>query len=214
MAEPKWRPILFTGPMVCKILAGEKTQTRRIIKPQPSGSENFPPNDFCDKWYFRDGYYAAPENDIGRYVRCPFGNTGDYLWVKERTDVIDRGVPPNGWQPTVVYYADKSERNIPDEKSIRPRMVSSIHMPRRHSRLSLRIVRVGVERLQSISPADCEREGILRDHTVLFTWTDQRGERTFRGLRAQYARLWESIHGPGSWALSPYVWVIDFEREP
>lgn len=56
----KERPILFSGPMVRAILDGQKTQTRRVIKPQPNG------------------LWAAPGK-----TTCPFGQPGDRLWVRE-----------------------------------------------------------------------------------------------------------------------------------
>jgi len=62
----KERPILFSGPMVRAILDGRKTQTRRILKPQPICTAN-------DNWDIRsEGVW-----------KCPYGQPGDRLWVRE-----------------------------------------------------------------------------------------------------------------------------------
>ena len=74
----------------------------------------------------------------------------------------------------------------------------SIFMRRQYSRITLKITNVRVERLNNISEGDACWEGIdiPEDHDYI----------------AAYRRLWESINGPGSWALNPFVWILDFER--
>lgn len=78
------RPILFSGEMVRAILAGRKTQTRRVVKPQQeaeSGAE----------WVENEGWHAQCRDELARGVldavappiRCPFGSPGDRLWVRE-----------------------------------------------------------------------------------------------------------------------------------
>jgi len=129
----KERPILFSGPMVRAILAGRKTQTRRVVKPQhiPAGVRTL-------RWENQD---AA---ELQHSARCPYGVPGDRLWVRET------------WQPgpddCVYYRAD----NDPNENQWKP----SIHMPRWASRITLEVVSVRVERVQDIGHIGAKAEGV------------------------------------------------------
>ena len=85
-------------------------------------------------------------------------------------------------------------------------------MPRRVSRITLEIVAVRVERLQDISESDAIAEGIHAGSGD-FSGCYWCGE-SMSGTTAKecYARLWDSINGPGSWAANPWVWAIEFRR--
>jgi len=207
MSAIKERPILFSAPMVRAILAGTKTQTRRIIKGmalewlRPSG--------------FTPEFTAAPENGL-----CPYGKPGDVLWVREtfRRD-IDRYHARN----LVVYRADDAVSNAATDAAFEFPDVDwrpSTHMPRWASRLSLRIKSVRVERLQAISEADAWAEGCMRgDPDDAGGWfpADEPdpsgiGERGWDCARDWFADLWESINGHDSWEANPWVWAIEFKR--
>jgi len=103
----------------------------------------------------------------------------------------------------------------------------SIFMPRWASRLELEITEVRVERLNAITEADAIAEGIEQRESCAWnnylfqTAHPKRGEKItdeqhrIRGYvdpRESYRSLWESINGPGSWALNPYVWALTFRR--
>ena len=90
-----------------------------------------------------------------------------------------------------------------DRLWVRETWKPSIHMPRWDSRLTLEIVSVRVERLQDISKEDAESEGVAIIESV------DHGKQSARG---QFAIVWESINGHGSWALNPWVWVIEFKK--
>ena len=66
------KPILFSGEMVKAILDGTKTQTRRIIKPQPV---------FGEIW--KHGWTVDPEMMDIPNSYCLYGIPGDSLWVRE-----------------------------------------------------------------------------------------------------------------------------------
>lgn len=138
----KERPILFRGDMVRAILAGRKTQTRRVIK----GWRDNPP--FAERVRADGGLLAA----------CPYGRPGDRLWVREtwtNLDESDEGGLPSGY----AYRADLDEEVAQGIGGWHP----SIFMPRRASRLTLEVVAVRVERLVDISNGDAQAEGFDPD---------------------------------------------------
>lgn len=199
----KERPILFSGPMVRAILEGRKTQTRRIVKPQP-------PNG-CE--YVINGagshalcYHAAdpricvaptPKSTDHR-LPCPYGQPGDRLWVKETfRQVFDT--------PAIFEYRADGHTEHP----LKPKWKPSIFCTRAASRITLEVAAVRVERLQDISPEDALAEGI--EHYVPGVSAGQRGEVEADPI-AEYRDLWEFINGDGSWAETPWVWVVEFRR--
>lgn len=196
------RPILFSGPMVRAILDGRKTQTRRVVEPQPEDA-CFGRN--CRVAPYRTGtewpfvYYErrGPCWNSSVPLRCRFGRPGNRLWVRE---TWFSSTPKT---PSRVHYAADDLIRLEDGLFARavcnpPKWRPSIFMPRWASRITLEIVAVRVERLQDISNEDCFAEGLPAD--------SEKGNRTW------YGDLWESINGKGSWDLNPYVWVIEFKR--
>lgn len=184
------RPILFSGPMVRALLAGTKTQTRRIVK--FDGLLDFERGE-DGKWHFRTAGGVT-------VVRCPYGVPGDRLWVRETCRAEELSRPPQHRAATrleratlgrtttidldemdgidgVRYLADDTWakiENTPDAaekwsslyyyrgrgKAGIGNTVTAIHMPRWASRLSLEITDVRIERPHDISEADAEAEGI------------------------------------------------------
>lgn len=201
----KERPILFSGAMVRALLAGTKTQTRRVMKPQPTGFVGGP------GVKLRDGSPAplVPIDEdvapVGREIRCPYGAAGDRLWVRESFCHLyrDNTEPPARRPEDVAYMADGI---TPDLYAYGP-WKPSIHMPRWASRITLVVTGVRVERLQDISKADALAEGVN-------VHQDHHGKPTtsiYSPVQA-YRDLWEQINGPGSWDANPWVWAVDFKR--
>lgn len=207
----KERPILFSGPMILALLSGVKTQTRRIVKPQTITPSLLTNGAWID---------AA----IGKPVRCKYGSVGDALWVRES---FRQAYPKTSYSAGLVYRADAPKACGMDEYSDRHRWKPSIHMPRWASRITLEIISVRVERLQSISGSDAANEGVHvpcdERGRPLLRLTGKVPPSKFSGKHAQdwtaddyyrfeYAELWESINGPGSWDANPFVWVIEFRK--
>ena len=204
----KERPILFSGPMVRAIMDGRKTQTRRIVKPQPpcacvyeiNGNQNKaiclagPGADVPARPWFVPPYV----NKAQYWVCCPYGTVGDRLWIRETWRPIVSGTREGGFD----YRAnDPSASGVGFTK-----WTPSIHMPRLASRITLEITSVRVERLNDISAEDAKAEGISRD-------CPQVKEYKCNGPMAyHFAALWESINGEGAWAVNPWVWVVEFKR--
>lgn len=189
----KDRPIIMCGAMVRATLADAKTQTRRVVKPRKDkslGCELAP----CE---------IAGEVNNGDFTNCPYGRPGvNNLWVRETW----------AWWPAdesgkreygLIYRAD-----VDDWECRMFRWRPSTHMSRWASRITLEITGVRVERLQEISEEDAWAEGV---QDWMGKGTPWKGVLAYASVHA-YAALWESINGPGSWALNPLVWVIEYKR--
>ena len=185
-------PILFSGPMVRAILAGAKTQTRRVVRWPVLG-----PSDGRKRRVYTESD-AAEINASPRL--CPFGAPGDLLWVREtwRADDFD--------DARTLYATDMPEDALVAGRGV-VRWHPSIHMPRGRSRLSLRVTSVRVERLHAITEDDARAEGIT-------SLSVQTGPHTLVGrpVATEFGALWRSINGPASWDANPWVWVVGFER--
>ena len=199
----KERPILFSAPMVRALRAGTKTQTRRVVNDRHID--------------------AAPPACFFQWLRerCPYGQTGDRLWVRETWQHSNFPLGPYDESCTVFYRADyMDDPHGPDgEKSPEGRYRNwepSIHMFRSASRILLEVTAVRVERLQDISAADAVAEGIARDgdgYERFHVDPDAPVGQSFtRNPVLAYRGLWESINGVGAWDKNPWVWVIEFKR--
>lgn len=213
----KERPILFSAPMVRAILAGNKTQTRRIVKPQPEWVDG--------AWYWRSRRYnnglgvhyfhTDAESAAERMASvCPYGAPGDRLWVRETfgfgwQDGLGgySALRPTGTQyerPDKVFF--KADFPDDDEKNGKRCWRPSIHMPRWASRITLEVVAVRVERLQDISNSDATAEG-FEDN---FEADGSAYGAVLTTARESFADLWCEINGPDSWYENPWVWVVEF----
>lgn len=197
------RPILFSGAMVRALLAGKKTQTRRVIKPPPDHVHAESQVGVTWAMRYRDAVYARA---------CPFGRPGDRLWVRESW--AQYGVENPRW----VYKADRLPW-VEDRESNRQLAIArwrpSIHMPRLASRILLEVTGVRVERVQSISEEDAVAEGSCIRHDYNPTHHVIAGAPLPPGgPRACFMAAWEELNGKRGfgWAASPWVWVVEFER--
>ncbi|MDT3707447.1 MAG: hypothetical protein ROZ09_11515 [Thiobacillus sp.] len=205
----KEHPILFSAPMVRALLAGTKTQTRRVVKVQPAdlwpdgvecssaarGLFRVLPSDVQANIGARGLMYAAGCQSVGP-IACPYGQPGDRLWVRETWGPCDGGA---------CYRVSERDGVLPDGGKWRP----SIYMPRWASRITLEIVSVRVERLQDISEEDAKAEGCEPTSMGPNGIRLDVRQPTYRN---GYAQLWNEINGPGSWEANPWVWVIEFKR--
>jgi len=202
----KERPILFSGAMVRALLAGTKTQTRRIVKPEPHHVDGGVPFGDPPAWAVRDG--AARGSAV---MVCPYGKRGDRLWVREawRTVAGADGIPPRDLDAAYRLWFEAEAPHQPGFGKLRPGMF----MPRWASRITLEVTGVRVERLQAISEADALAEGIVRLHDGGYGLPA--GEHYHStDPRQSYFSLWEAINGPGSVAANPWVWRVEFKRFP
>lgn len=202
MSHANERPILFSGAMVCAILSGQKTVTRRVVREQPP---EWTPEDAVGRCA-DDGRWEIVSTGIGprehlengwsgekllpytiymHGFRCPYGAPGDRLWVRE-TWYDD--APGDNDPKKVDYRATHDCRSWEAGCAChgdgggslwRP----SIHMPRIASRLTLAVTDVRVERLHAITPEDAQREGVEHYWHAL----NESDARTFGNRWTEYA---------------------------
>ena len=208
----KERPIIFSAPMVRAILAGLKTTTRRVVRPQPEaihGGEPYWSVGGYRVWEYRETQDVLRKG--GNPLRCPYGQPGDRLWTREAYKTLadwDHYPPREIARTAPIWYL--ADGPAPEGYG---RYRHGKFMMRWMSRGLDEITAVRVEQLNEISEADCLLEGIpsITDDAA---WSKPIPARP--NLRAiyggAYCRLWESINGPGSWAANPWVWVIEFRR--
>lgn len=212
--QNKERPILFSTPMVNAINENRKIQTRRKIK--------FPCNwtpEKVDDWLAIADFYPK--------FKCPYGNIGDILWVRETFTVLE---PEHceGMSDRFYYKAGHHETNEDWRlEAIRDgypyKWKPCLFMPREACRLLLKINNIRVERLQDISEEDAIREGITKfgpNHWLIYdkTWDiskvaiENGADPITNSPLKSFQSLWTSINGMESWNLNPWVWVIEFEK--
>lgn len=203
--------------MICALLEGKKTQTRRVLKPQPWNPERERDPDF-DGWQTHHAFQHKCRQGI---VTSAHG-IGTKLWVRERwsgtyaysnttprlrEDFICDGFPH--LRGEIWYWADGSPEYGDWE---RPRV--SIHMPRWASRLTLTVTDVRVQRLQDISETDAIAEGIESldgSGPNRFSIPINEGWMNAPTAKECFQFLWDYINGPGAWDSNPWVTAYSFD---
>lgn len=204
----KERPILFSSPMVRAILDGRKTQTRRIAKVTDKD---------CKPGMITPLAGFVPRTIANHISYCPYGKQGDRLWVRETFGIGYKdgeggysAIPWTGSIPSkdgkIFFRADFNENKNDAILPWKP----SIHMPRWASRILLEITGVRVERLQDIGEEDAKAEGSYVCDYFGRRLLDQSSNQGC--YKWGYRSIWESLNGPGSWDLNPWVWVVEFKR--
>jgi hypothetical protein len=195
------KPILFNTEMVKAILEGKKTQTRRLMKPQPT------------KPRWNNIGWLGWDDGHGRRMKSPC-EAGDVLWVRETWSITDKcGLYPN-WPSNGIHYMYKADD--PDCSAAKEaRWYPSIHMPKEAARIFLLVKRVWVECLREISVENCAAEGIWDDYKAS-------SEKYHENLKKAaypkaFSELWDSTIKKDDlpeygWNANPWVWAIEFER--
>lgn len=200
------KPILFNTEMVQANLEDRKTNTRRIVKPQPNA---------YGLARLDDGSFVDAD---GRLYKPPY-QPGDILYVRETwakcPDLF-------GEFPEYIYRADYSANDLKmDDDSTEaysdfPACVKwhpSIHMPKEAARLFLRVTDVWAERLQNIDDNGAKAEGS--------NWCNGKHigfeEKMRRSAVTRFAEIWNTTLKPADlekygWDANPWVWVIEYER--
>ncbi|STR91329.1 morphogenetic protein [Klebsiella pneumoniae] len=227
--------MIFNAEMVRALLDGRKTQTRRIMVPQPA--------DDIERGIFPNpeviGWKSSRRHKHGSTTAhfCHYGKPGDRIWVRETWGVVSHAFSDDGlmidWVPdrpaTAIHempfgngyysgyaiYAADGDFTWGDDDGYedgRSCWKPSIHMPRAASRILLEITDVRVERLNAISEEDATAEGVAQFRGGFWKhyqpgWTQHQ-----LSARGSFVTLWKSIYGEESWNSNPWVWVIKFKR--
>lgn len=180
------KPILFSGPMVEAILAGRKTQTRRVVKEMEK--------------YFGEKNIAKVMSSPDRAYKL--SRYSSFLWVKETFHQAPSGE---------VLFRAGYPGNLPN-----PKWKSSIFMPRKASRLLLKVTGVRLARLQDIRKDDALAEGIdwnRADNGTVTYLSSINSTVIHHSPQAAYRELWDSLNAKRGygWDTNPLVWVVGFE---
>lgn len=238
------RGMIFNGEMVRALLDGRKTQTRRPIKWKQTRFTEIGEREDGSNWPWSED----AEHACDFWHPCPFGAVGDRIWVREAyrfpaslDDVSPTGVGEMAvatgyrkpWAPTFYEFTGTFSDGwkgfeTPPKVSGAGKLRPSIHMPRWASRITLEITDVRVERLNTISEEDAQREGVhteVWDQTVVARnyadsdeffqfWSEDMPHYVEMNqlYRSSFRSLWDSIYGEESWKANPWVWVIEFKR--
>jgi hypothetical protein len=199
----KEHPIIFNGEMVQAILDGRKTQTRRVMKPQPTD------------WTEKDGRLWPAKEIDGKcgFLSCPYGKPGDRLWVKETWALLWTEYEPDWieediWDvPHTIEYRADSEALYPGgwpaeearDNDEAPKWKSARYMPYRASRITLPITDIRIERLQDIDIMGVLAEGASQKTVHSESW---------------FQELWDSINAKRGfpWESNPWVWIIKWPK--
>lgn len=230
-------PMIFNTEMVKALLSGSKAVTRRpLTVPDGWDLHGRKPSKITSshpkkgKWgaLIRRGVGTDfPQSDL---VSAPCF-VGDLIWVRETWGVISHSFDEDGsfidWTPDrpalpikelkhgkgyytgyAIYRADGEMQWCDDFGEEKSAWHPSIHMPKRASRLTLKVTDVRIERVQDITEEQAVLEGMptsekcqrmavesgLSWHQKPVTW---------------FKSLWDSIYN--DWSNNPYVWVVEFE---
>ena len=226
------KSLLMTPDNAQKCFEGIKTQTRRIIKPQPISivSELKEHSSVPGYWipYSEDKRMVnnnpgSRKNDCGYY--CPY-RIGEQVYIREIHKFIQGDGKPNDFgveykSGQIIWWRDNGGQfNYPIIEKWR----SSIHMPEWAARTKPVITNVRVERVQDISEEDAKAEGAVcswikgdafwgdaYNYTSPHSFEPEKIGSTYTlGFRF----LWDGIHGEGAWERNEWVWVYDFKKMP
>lgn len=236
--------VTFNNDEVNSIRLGQKTQLRRVVKPNKWAKEywdeaeqlinagthyvNFAYKTTTHARAERENNFVVQREQVSAGttaaieamaydtllhldyqappINCPFGQVGDYLWVRESwsTHACFDDISPKYLTTCSIHYW--ANGNCQTGKK-RP----STQMPRWASRIDLEIIKIRIERLNDISESDAIAEGCFSDpcdHARQICEDIGCCGPTSKG---HFKHTWESINGANSWDINPWVWVVEFK---
>ncbi|WP_296100277.1 hypothetical protein [uncultured Agrobacterium sp.] len=220
------RPILFSRSMVTALLAGRKTQTRRLLPQQPPEGYDrhcwydaplygFTPNEVPsaewftvrvpavkgDRFYVCESHYRYGHWEPKGDAKTPLGKQ-KWHFVEDSADVV--------FETPLIFR--KGMHNADPYKPAWHRRTGRF-MFRKHSRMTLEVKDVRIERLQDISADDAIAEGLQKLRATGRYVVDQ-GDQYF-GLASHNPRqvfewLWDGINVKTPWEKNPWIIAYTF----
>ena len=205
-------PINFSTPMIQAILAEDKTQTRRIIKPQPTKQREVEQGEKYLSGATEEGVTSKDMTNVDIKIDDLLEENpikkGVILWVREKWRNNDDIKEPYLYKLNYDTEYDSFIENFELKKWGRP-----ILMPKKAVRIFLKVTDVRVEKLQDITEKDAIEEGVEMFEDYVSRYKDYYHESGFNFTSAKkgFQSLWQSIYGIESWDENPWVWVYSFE---
>lgn len=225
-------PMLFSPAMVEALLAGRKTETRRILNPQPETYQN-DAGETCDIYPFK------VEGQTRSRIASGFGGSGvittqecraevgDLIWVKEAhyafgwwetTDELTKKTQKPKRQfvrypakPVLFEAAADVMTGQPEQQSGWYKR-SSLFLPKLESRLTLRVTGFSIELLHDIDEAGAISEGVtpkvINDGGY---FCGHKLDAKHETAVMAYRTLWNAINGADAWDANPWVDVTKFD---
>src|SRR4030042_4560604 len=193
------RPILFSTEMVQAILVDRKTMTRRVCKDQTPIKYEWA-NDlgiFPGKGKYTGWIKIIKELPLYLATKCPYGQVGDRLWVRETYCVESIGGEDYTWY--------KASHNCDGACiSIKHKWKSGCFVFKKYARLRLEITSIRVERVQEISTEDAVAEGA--EYMPAANLQTQR----LTVSQIVFAGYWDKLNARRgySWESNPFCWAI------
>lgn len=237
--QAKSKPIFFNAEMIQSIIDGKKTTARIKVKSliTDDDAENIK---ICYDWQICDNYevWCLVAGDMGYEplsFKCPYGQIGDELWIKESFTLnpspeASFGDAIRGKDMTVTYSNGDTKRFKAGDITFQgPNGVirvscaplehefdvdvwgikrSPICMPKEIARISLEIKSIHIERLNDISEEKAIEEGVKRELNGFKDYTNP--NITKEKAKDSFKTFWEYTYGQDSWDENPFVWVIEF----
>lgn len=190
-----WLP--FKSAMVRAMLENRKTNTRRLMKPQPVLREGI------WEWHgmmWSDGPPYCSVGEVWTFDEIAPAKPGDILCAKESL--------VHGFAGHIRYEADGKCVDTNDAWPWKRDRLAGLFMPRKFCRIKLPILSVRAERIQDITEEDAKAEGAYQmpPHPLA-------GIRDNMAMIGAFACYWDSIRGPGAWELNQWAWVYTFQNK-
>lgn len=202
-------PLLMSAPMVRAMISGHKTQTRRVIKGQPTAGVTGVSFEYGSGLQPRFVFYRSGQQPV--IIKCRYGQPGDSIWIRETFLYIHS-------MQSVIFRADLVSVEAAGIGAMYGGWKPSIHLPRQHCRLTRKIADIRIEQLQDITEADARAEGFVSKqfeaaNVIRFAAGREPVIDDAPSARDAFHGIWCDLNGQESWDANPFVAVIEWPND-